>query len=103
MSAPRSNRRNAAKSTGPKTPAGKSKSAQNATKRPHLQNPYVPLDQRPEYLDLRHHLMDQFRPIGALEHTVFDHLVDATWNLRRIAVLKPGSPKRPASPMPTMS
>ncbi|MBL8211538.1 MAG: hypothetical protein JNK87_12530 [Bryobacterales bacterium] len=89
MSRTEINRQNAKKSTGPRTETGKATSSKNATKHGlTAAKPYIPLDQRPDYLDLRHKLMDQHRPIGVLEHTVFDHLVDATWNLRRIAVLK---------------
>jgi hypothetical protein len=78
------NRRNAKRSTGPKTPEGKAVVAQNATTHgftsKHL---IVPESERDEFAALEAELLAEIRPKGALEAISFRQLVHAAWNQNR--------------------
>ncbi len=79
------NSANAQRSTGPRTPVGKAKSAQNARKHGLTAADLVigPED-RAEFDEMLTEFRDEIEPTGALEHSLFDQLVSAAWNLRRI-------------------
>ncbi len=83
------NRINALRSTGPVTPEGKLRVAQNAVKHGltglHL---VVRADEREEFESLRDSLRAEIAPQGALESVAFDELLHAAWNLRRFRRLE---------------
>jgi hypothetical protein len=78
------NSRNALLSTGPRTPAGKAVSSQNALKHglsaKHL---VIQEEDRPEFDQLQAGLLDELHPEGTLEQLVFNDLLHARWNLHR--------------------
>jgi hypothetical protein len=79
------NKLNAQKSTGPKTPDGKSASSKNAVKHGLLAKcALMPADDESEYEALQAMLRDEFLPIGDYEETLIDDLANAFWRLRRL-------------------
>jgi hypothetical protein len=79
------NAANAQHSTGPRTPAGQARSSQNA--RTHgltARDLIVAADEREEFNDLLNDYQTGVKPEGAIQHTLFDELVGAAWNLRRV-------------------
>lgn len=79
------NSANARFSTGPRTPAGKARSSQNARKHGLTSKDLIigPED-REEFDELLAQFQDDIAPEGAIQQTLFDQLVSAAWNLRRI-------------------
>src|SRR5690349_8771334 len=69
------NRRNAQKSTGPRTPAGRSKSSQNST-RHGLRAAAPPPDllNDPTYCTHQQEMRKQLRPATPTQHLLFDQL-----------------------------
>jgi hypothetical protein len=83
------NRANAAQSTGPVTPEGKSRVSQNALKHgltaKHL---VIRPDQQEEFAALRDSLAADLDPQGALETITFNELLHAAWNLHRFRCIE---------------
>jgi hypothetical protein len=83
------NHANAQHSTGPRTPEGKARVAQNAVRHgltaKHL---IVRPDEQEEFADVHQSLLDELQPHGALEHITFQELLHAAWNLRRFRRLE---------------
>lgn len=79
------NSANARLSTGPRTPAGKARSSQNARKHGLTSKDLVigPEDHQ-EFDELLAQFQDDIAPQGALQQNLFHQLVAAAWNLRRI-------------------
>ena len=78
------NAANAQHSTGPRTPEGKARSSQNATRHGLTSTRLIIQDdEREEFEELESSLREEVRPEGALEHDVFTQLIHASWNLRR--------------------
>ncbi len=79
------NSANARHSTGPRTAPGKARSAQNARKHGLTAKDLVigPED-RQEFNELHAGFEIDIVPQGTLQRTLFDQLVAAAWNLRRI-------------------
>lgn len=78
------NRRNANRSTGPATPAGKSRSSQNARKHG-LSATHLVLEtaeERELYASLESALREAIQPHGELEELLFDQALFAQWHLR---------------------
>ena len=79
------NAANARLSTGPQTPEGKARSAQNARK--HCLTAadlIIGPEDREEFDIMLAGFHSDVAPQGALQQTLFDELVAAAWNLRRI-------------------
>lgn len=78
------NQANAARSTGPRTDAGKARSAQNARKHGltarHL---VIRPDEQEEFNDLQADLTAELDPQGPLEQLTFNNLLLAAWNMQR--------------------
>jgi hypothetical protein len=78
------NRANAQLSTGPVTPEGKSRVAQNALKHgltaKHL---VIRIDEAEEFAALRDSLQAELAPQGAIETITFNEILHAAWNLHR--------------------
>jgi len=79
------NRRNALKSTGPKTPQGKARSSQNAISHRLSARATVVLDESVEEFDaFAQGIRDDLRPAGPMEIVLVDRIVHLSWKLRRI-------------------
>jgi hypothetical protein len=80
----KANRLNAQKSTGPKTPEGKAKVAQNAlTHGLFAQQPVLDFENPAEYAGLREDFFGRFAPEGVYEIYLADQAVNALWRLKR--------------------
>ena len=97
----RANRRNAQRSTGPRTEPGKARSSQNATAHGlFCKELLLPGEDSAELRRLRHGLYVSQSPQDALERELVDRIVAAQWRLRRIpaaerVVLVPGETETP--------
>lgn len=79
------NRRNAQRSTGPRTPEGKAVSRFNAVKTGiTAKSMVIPGEDPAELETLSAEYHDQFQPATALERFLVDDLVSADWQLRRL-------------------
>jgi len=85
------NRANAQLSTGPRTEAGKAASSQNARKHglTAKQLAIQPEDQE-EFDELLAFYQAEVNPQGPIQQTLFEELISAAWNLRRVRVLQAG-------------
>ena len=82
----RANRRNAKKSTGPKTPQGKAAVRLNATKHGLLsKEALLPGEDEVAFLELAERLRAELRPAGELEALLVERIVAAHWRLGRLA------------------
>ena len=80
---------NSRKSTGPRTEAGKARSAKNAASHGLTARELVIVDgERGAYDDLVTAHRADLHPEGALQETVFAQLIAAAWNLRRVRLLQ---------------
>jgi hypothetical protein len=85
------NRRNAAKSTGPRTAAGKRRSSRNATKFG-LFSRYVvlPGESNCQYRLMRQGLLLSWHPMNEMELILVERIAVATWKLRRLLAMERG-------------
>ncbi|MFN0169434.1 MAG: hypothetical protein ACKV22_23675 [Bryobacteraceae bacterium] len=83
------NRANARKSTGPKTPAGKVRSSQNAL-RHGLASRQIVLNTEEEtaFQALYAEFLDEYKPSDATGRTLVQEVSIAAWRLRRIQTLE---------------
>jgi hypothetical protein len=87
----RANRRNARKSTGPKTPHGKAAVRLNARKHGLLSGQILlPNEDEVSLMQLSEHLYSQLLPVGELESILVDRILAATWRLRRVLAVEAG-------------
>ena len=78
------NRRNARKSTGPKSLAGKTRAARNALKHGlRAKHILVPGEDAKAFDDLRVLLDREFQPSGPVEHQLVERMAACAWRLRR--------------------
>jgi hypothetical protein len=85
------NRRNALKSTGPKTPEGKGAVSLNALKHGLLSRETLLPDEDEEALrDLGEHLREELQPVGELENLQVERIVSGYWRLRRLGRVEGG-------------
>jgi hypothetical protein len=83
------NRRNAAKSTGPKSAAGKEVARMNALKHGfQAEQVVIPGEDPEEFEALLKGLDEHFQPIGSLEHVLVDRITYCTWRLRRANLIE---------------
>jgi hypothetical protein len=80
------NARNAQQSTGPRTPEGKARSAQNARKHGLTANDLMilPGETAEELEEFIAGFQSEINPQGYLQQVLFNELVGAAWNLRRV-------------------
>jgi hypothetical protein len=83
------NAANAQHSTGPRTPEGKTRSSQNASKHGLTARELViaPGEQE-EFEDLLASFQADVKPQGVIQQILFNQLVAAAWNLRRVRRLE---------------
>ena len=94
------NAANAQHSTGPRTPEGKQRSAQNARKHGlTARDLIIRDDERDEFEHLLADYTEELRPQGALEQSLFDQLLAAAWNLRRLRRLESDLDTSKADPL----
>ncbi len=80
------NRANAQKSTGPRTPEGKEKAAQNALKHGlFTRETVIRGEDEGEFAEYRENLLNQLIPGTPLEETLAERVVDLSWRLKRAA------------------
>src|SRR5215210_6475950 len=85
------NRRNALKSTGPKTPEGKDAVRLNALKHGLLsQEILLPGEDEEALMELGERLRDELQPVGELEGMLVDRIIAAYWRLRRLGRVEAG-------------
>ena len=85
------NRRNAQRSTGPKTPEGKAAVSRNAQKHGLASRLAVlPKENRTDFLELLAGFRSELRPATAFEEVLVFHLAAADWRLRRIVRFETG-------------
>lgn len=78
------NRRNAQKSTGPKTPEGKRVVAANALRHGlTAESVVIPGEDPQQFEQLRDALRAEHQPVGPTQEILFQQLVVAAWRLRR--------------------
>jgi hypothetical protein len=87
----KANRRNALKSTGPKTPNGKVAIRYNATKHGLLSREILlPGEDKAALRELDELLREELQPVGDLENLLIDRIVAAHWRLRRLGRVEAG-------------
>ena len=87
----RANRRNALKSTGPKTPEGKATVRLNArTHGLRSQEILLPGEDEDALKGLNENLRAELQPVGELENLLVDGIVAAHWRLRRLRRVEAG-------------
>ena len=85
------NRRNALKSTGPRTPEGKVKVRSNAIKHGVLsQEVLLRREDEEAFQELDENLRVELQPVGELENMLVDRIVAARWRLRRLGRVETG-------------
>lgn len=85
------NRRNALKSTGPRTPEGKNAVRLNALKHGLLsQEILLPGEDEETLRELGEHLRAELKPVGVLESLLVDRIVSGYWRLRRMGQVEVG-------------
>ncbi len=85
------NRRNATKSTGPRTREGKSLSSKNATKHGLVSKQVLLQDEsEEEFEEFSQGLRDDLKPVGALETRLVEDIAADFWRLSRIRRIEAG-------------
>lgn len=85
----KANRRNALKSTGPRSAEGKALARQNATKHGLLIQHVIVRGESPRELDnFRKGIYAALCPQGALEEFLVDKIINAAWRLRRLTKIE---------------
>jgi hypothetical protein len=80
------NRRNAEKSTGPRTSEGKARSSRNALKHGFCAtgSALAPLEDRAAYASFTASIVESLRPATPLEEDLARRIADLSWRLRRV-------------------
>src|SRR5713226_4123212 len=85
------NRRNAQRSTGPKTVEGKLAVGHNALKHGLLsQHALLPEEDASALADLSRRVFDALEPTGEFESLLVDRIVQGVWRLRRLGLVETG-------------
>jgi hypothetical protein len=85
------NRRNALKSTGPKTPQGKDAVRLNALKHGLLSRESLLPEENEEALrELEELMRNELQPVGVLENLQVERIVSCYWRLRRLGRVEAG-------------
>ena len=78
------NRRNAQKSTGPRTPQGKALVSKNALKHGFSTRQHIISSESRECFDLhRDRMLAELAPVGAMESMLAERIVSLSWRLNR--------------------
>jgi len=84
------NRRNARKSTGPRSAAGKKRVSQNALTHGLFSqtSPVLPFENKWEYEALAEAMVRDLRPLGILQREIVTQITQLCWKLRRIPAIE---------------
>jgi len=86
-----SNRQNALKSTGPRTPEGKEFVRQNARTHGLLsRQTLLPGEDEEALRELGEHLRAELQPVGELENYFVDRIISSYWRLQRVGRVESG-------------
>ena len=86
-----SNRRNAQRSTGPRTRTGKAAAKLNSLKHGLLaEQPVLPDEDGAAFDALRRELTEQFDPVGIIETQLVERVAGLIWRLRRLGRIETG-------------
>jgi hypothetical protein len=87
----KANRRNALKSTGPKTAEGKAAVRHNALRHGLLsRDVLLPGEDEDSLKELGEHVWDELQPVGALESLLVNRIISSTWRLQRLGRVEAG-------------
>ena len=87
----KANRRNALKSTGPKTPEGKDAVRHNTLRHGLLsRDVLLPGEDEDALMELGERLRDELQPVGALESLLVNRIISSTWRLQRLGRVEAG-------------
>jgi len=85
------NRRNAQKSTGPRTPSGKAIASMNAVKHGlTATKPLITGESEADFAGFVDRWLDEIRPTGARQELLAEQIILAAWQMRRVAGLRAG-------------
>src|SRR5258708_2008977 len=85
------NRKNAAKSTGPRTPEGRLASCQNAVRHGLTATQLVlSVEEESEFHQILRDFQAELKPTGTLEQALFEQIVGAQWGMRRLREIETG-------------
>ncbi len=85
------NRRNAQKSTGPKTPEGKARVSRNALRHGlAAEHTVIDGEDPDEFAEFKADFYDHLQPQGPVEAHLVHEIVSAAWRLRRIHIIETG-------------
>jgi len=85
------NRRNAQKSTGPRTLSGKAIASMNAVKHGLCSSkPLITGENEAEYASFVDRWLDELRPSGARQELMAEQIILAAWQIRRVPGLRAG-------------
>jgi hypothetical protein len=85
------NRRNALKSTGPKTPEGKAAVRLNALKHGlRSEEILLPGEDEEALMELGERLRSELQPVGDLENLLVDRITSLLWRMRRLGRVEAG-------------
>ena len=91
------NRQNSLKSTGPKTPAGKSVASQNSLKHGLLTNQStIPGESKADFQLHRDQIFSEYDPSGPTETFLTERIVLLSWRLQRVNRLQTAAAHNPA-------
>ncbi|NQU42009.1 hypothetical protein HQ520_01900 [bacterium] len=80
------NRKNAQRSTGPRTPVGKTQSSQNSIKHGLLAKaPFRYDESEREWKSLAEAMRQDLAPVGAMEEILVERIIGCIWRLRRLS------------------
>src|ERR1700675_4544261 len=86
------NRRNAAKSNGPKTPEGRAAVRMNALKHGLTAAEIIlpTVEEKIDFEQFRAAFEEECQPVGAIEQVLVEDLVAARWRMNRVRKMEPG-------------
>ena len=83
------NRRNATRSTGPRTRAGKATASRNALQHGLLAKDVVIRNENPQaFIEWRDALVAHLQPVGAMEDLLVERIAACAWRLRRAGIVE---------------
>jgi hypothetical protein len=83
------NRRNAQKSTGPRTPQGKAAVSQNAVKHGLLaRHDVISSESQAEFDLYRAQILDELAPVSPMESMLAERIVTLSWRLKRVSKIQ---------------
>ncbi len=78
------NRRNALKSTGPRTIEGQIKASQNSVRHGlTARQAVISTENREEFEQYRDRMLDELEPVGSMESELVERIVSLSWRLKR--------------------